>query len=141
MSEKTINPNLNILLADDTPKITQTLSAVLKSAGFKNLFFAENGREALEVLREHGIDLVFMDWDMPEMTGREVLRRMQEEKMLTYTKVIMLTAFSEKEYIMDAMDHGASNYIVKPFTPPVIYKKIESVFHAELLSKKDFLVI
>ncbi len=141
MYDKAMSPNLNFLLVDDDPRILKTLRKTLEAAGFKNLHTAENGKAALNCLREYGIDLVFMDWDMPEMNGGEVLEEMQTQNMLTHTKVVMLTAHSEKDYVVVSKQLGAANYIIKPFTPIAIYEKLESIFHANLPYKNDIVFL
>ncbi len=141
MSDKAISPNLNFLLVDDDPRILKPLRQTLEAAGFKNLHTAENGKEALHCLRKYGIDLVFLDWDMPEMNGDEVLETMQAEKMLTYTKVVMLTGHSEKDYVVASKQLGATNYIIKPFTPISVYEKLESIFCADLPFKNDIVFL
>ena len=135
MYAQDISPNLNILLVDDDIRIQRTLKIILKESGFKNIHTADNGAEALQMLRKWGIDLVFLDWDMPQMNGGEVLEKMQRSNMMQHTKVVMLTAHSEKEHVLSAIQFGASKFIVKPFTPIDICQKIEEVFSANLVKK------
>lgn len=132
---KVMNPNLNILIVDDDPNIRETLSFTLDAAGFKNLHVAENGKQALVCLEEKGIDLVFMDLDMPGMNGGQTLEEMQKRHMLRYTKVVVLTAHLEKDYVVSTRQLGASSYIVKPFTPDVIYGKMETMFQSRIVQK------
>ncbi len=127
-----INSNLNFLLVDDDPQVIIAIKSILKKAGFKNIHTAENGIMALEKLRKCGIDLVFLDWDMPGMNGAETLEEMNRAGLLKVTKVLMVTAHSQKDYVLSAMQLGASGYVVKPFTPLLVYNKLEKIFKANI---------
>ena len=134
--DQDITPNLNFLLVDDDLRIQKATRLILKQAGFKNIHLAEDGMVALDILRDKGIDLVFLDWDMPGFNGDEVLEQMKKMSMLKHTKVLMLTAHSEKDYIVSAMQLGATNYMVKPFIPLHVYDKLETIFKANLSINK-----
>jgi DNA-binding response OmpR family regulator len=131
-----INPNLNFLLVDDDPRIQKAIRLILKKAGFKNIHMAESGMIAVDILKDKGIDLVFLDWDMPGLNGDEVLEMMKNMGLLKHTKVLMLTAHSEKDYIVSAMQLGATSYMVKPFIPLHVYDKLKAIFKANLIIDK-----
>ena len=128
-----IDTSINILIVDDYQSMRRTIADILRHLGFRNLFYAEDGKQALRRLDETPIGLMILDWDMPVMTGIEVLRQMRGSEKWKELPVIMVTAVAARENVMEAIDSGVTNYIVKPFTPQTLEKKLKQVFskHAE----------
>ncbi|HHD11174.1 MAG TPA: response regulator [Deltaproteobacteria bacterium] len=118
---------MKILLVDDFPTMRKILRNLLKEAGFTDIEEAENGIMALEKLRAGGFDLVITDWNMPEMTGLELLKRIREDEALKDIPVLMVTAEATKECVIEAVQAGVSNYIVKPFTAAALKEKIDII--------------
>lgn len=98
---------------------------LLKGLGYNNLLEADDGTTALEVLKREAIDLVIADWNMPKMTGIDLLKSIRSNRELNQVKVLMVTAEAKKENILEAVQAGVSNYVVKPFTAEVLKEKIE----------------
>ncbi len=118
---------MKILLVDDFPTMRKILRNLLKEAGFTDIDEAENGIMALERLRGEAFDLVITDWNMPEMTGLELLKKIREDHALKDIPVLMVTAEATKECVMEAVQAGVSNYIVKPFTATALKEKIDII--------------
>lgn len=120
--------SMNVLIVDDYQSMRRTIADILRHLGFRNLFYAEDGKQALRRLSETPIGLMILDWDMPVLTGIEVLRQMRDSETYKELPVIMVTAVASREKVMEAIDSGVTNYIVKPFTPQTMEKKIRQVF-------------
>jgi two-component system, chemotaxis family, chemotaxis protein CheY len=89
---------------------------------------AENGSMALEELKKKKADLVVSDWNMPVMTGIDLLRAIRADDDLKAMPVLMVTAEAKKEYLVEALQAGVSNYIVKPFTAKTLEEKLHKIF-------------
>ena len=107
-----MTPIKRILAVDDEPNMRRLLEIMLKQAGYQPLL-AANGREALEILKREGADLVVSDLHMPSMDGLALLQAMQEEDIAT--PAIIVTAYGEVSSAVAAMKLGAADYIVRPF--------------------------
>ncbi|MBF0481592.1 MAG: response regulator [Desulfovibrionaceae bacterium] len=126
-----IDRSIPILIVDDNQAMRRLLADIVRNAGFKNLVFAEDGMIALQKLGEASFSLVFLDWDMPRKNGLEVLEAMRASEALAHVPVIMVTAKAEQDKVMAAIAGGVSNYVVKPYTPNSIYKKMQAVLCAK----------
>ncbi len=115
---------IKILLVDDQPLIRKIVRDILAQLGYMNVEEAENGQDALVKLRMKKFDLIFLDWNMPIMQGIDVLRELRKMPAYKDTPVIMLTAESEKEKVIMAIQEGVTNYIVKPFKPATLKEKL-----------------
>ncbi len=118
---------MRILIVDDHEPMRKILKNILRKIGFDDMDEAADGREALSRLKEKRFDLVLLDWNMPNMNGAEVIKQMKADENLKNIPVIMVTAETSKEKVIEAIKLGISEYIVKPFTPETLKKKIESV--------------
>ncbi len=103
-----------ILVVDDDPSICDTLTTMLQFKGYET-DVAHNGREALELAREERPDLVLLDIMMPEMDGLAVCREMKQDPTFRDVRILMLTARSGREDVVQALEAGASDYVTKPF--------------------------
>jgi len=102
-----------VLIVDDARFMRKTLTAILENSHYEVVGEAENGREAVEMYRELQPDLVMMDITMPEMSGMEALRIIKKE--FSDSKVIMCSAMGQQKMVVDAIEAGAKDFIVKPF--------------------------
>ncbi len=118
------------LVVDDMSTMRKIIRTILNQLGYTNVDEAENGKEALAKLRIGNYQFVLLDWNMPEMDGFETLKNIRADEKLKNIPVIMVTAEAKKENVLMAIQAGASNYIVKPFTPEVLKEKIEKVWSA-----------
>ena len=112
-----------ILIVDDTPDLLQVLSRRLESWGYKALT-SGNGEEALEIADRQPLDLILLDIMMPKMKGREVCARLKANPKTKHIPVIFLTALGLSDHVKAGMDIGAEDYIVKPFEPAELKKRI-----------------
>lgn len=120
--------NMKVLVVDDFATMRRILKNILKQIGFSNIAEAEDGKTALAQLNNGKFDLVLCDWNMPEMTGLELLQKVRSDDHLKDTPFVMVTAEAQKENILDAVKAGVSNYVVKPFTAETIGEKLRKVF-------------
>jgi two-component system chemotaxis response regulator CheY len=122
------NPNLKFLVVDDFSTMRRIVRNLLKELGFTNVDEAEDGVNALQKLRAESFDFVISDWNMPNMTGIELLRQVRADAALRHLPVLMITAEAKKENIIEAAQAGASGYIVKPFTAATLDEKLNKIF-------------
>ena len=115
-----------ILVVDDDPDVRRLVEMKLHLDGIETVSAAD-GAEALEILGQESIDLVVLDLMMPVMDGYEVCRRMQADPALSSTPVIMLTARAQANDIEAGFDIGATDYIVKPFSPRELLSRVRGV--------------
>ena len=120
--------NLRILVVDDFPTMRRIVRNLLKELGFTNVEEAEDGQQALEFLNQGSFELVISDWNMPNLDGLEMLRRVRTNPATATLPVLMVTAEAKKENIIAAAQAGASGYVVKPFTAAVLEEKLGKVF-------------
>lgn len=118
---------MKILLVDDSNTMRRIQKNTLEKLGHTDVIEAQDGIEALDKLKGGGFELVLMDWNMPNMTGIEALRKLKSDPSLKPIPVIMVTSESEKSKILEALQAGAANYVVKPFQPETLKEKIEAV--------------
>ena len=121
--------NLKFLVVDDFSTMRRIVRNLLKELGFTNVDEAEDGAVALQKLKNIGnFQFVISDWNMPNMTGIELLKAIRADESLKHLPVLMITAEAKKENIIEAAQSGASGYIVKPFTAAVLEEKMNKIF-------------
>lgn len=124
-----IDYSIKILIVDDFATMRRIVKNILTQMGFKNFIEADDGTVAWDILqKENDIKLVVSDWNMPQMTGLELLKKVRADERYTDLPFLMVTAEAQKENIVEAVKNRVSNYIVKPFTPEVLHEKIEKIF-------------
>ncbi|ADL55046.1 MAG TPA: chemotaxis protein CheY [Gallionella sp.] len=116
------------LVVDDFSTMRRIVRNLLKELGFVNVQEAEDGVEALKKLRAETYDFVVSDWNMPNMTGIELLREIRADAKLKHLPVLMVTAEAKRENIIEAAQAGASGYVVKPFTAATLDEKLKKIF-------------
>ncbi len=122
------DPNMKVLVVDDMVTMRRIVKNILKQLGFANVDEAENGQEALQKLRVDTYGFVVSDWNMPVMTGIDMLRAIRADEKLKTTPVLMVTAEAQQSNLIEAVQAGVSNYIVKPFTAETLQEKIAKIF-------------
>ncbi len=120
--------NMKILIVDDFSTMRRIIRNILKQLEFINVEEAENGSAAFEKLKDADYDLLITDWNMPNMTGLDLLKEVRANEKLKDLKVLLVTAVAEKENIIQAAQAGANEYVVKPFTADVLGQKINKIF-------------
>lgn len=123
-----IDTSMKILVVDDFATMRRIVKGVLKQLGFANIIEAEDGTNALEELKKEKVGLIVSDWNMPNMTGLDLLKAVREDVNLKSIPFLMVTAEGQKENVVEAVKAGVSNYIVKPFTPETFNEKLKKVF-------------
>lgn len=118
------------LVVDDFSTMRRIIKNLLKELGFANVQEAEDGVEALKKLRADTYDFVVSDWNMPNMTGIELLREIRADTKLRHLPVLMVTAEAKRENIIEAAQAGASGYVVKPFTASTLDEKLKKIFQS-----------
>ncbi|MFZ5483897.1 MAG: chemotaxis response regulator CheY [Pseudomonadota bacterium] len=121
--------NLKFLVVDDFSTMRRIVRNLLKELGYTNVDEAEDGVAALAKLRGGGgFQFVVTDWNMPNMTGIDLLKNIRADATLKHLPVLMITAEAKKENIVEAAQNGASGYIVKPFTAATLEEKLGKIF-------------
>ncbi len=116
---------MRVLVVDDFATMRKIIKNLLKQIDIDTVTEAENGKQALEILRSEKIDLIISDWIMPEMTGIEFLKACKSDENMKKIPFIMVTAEAQKSSVIEAIKLGVDNYIVKPFTPEKLKEAIE----------------
>ncbi len=120
--------NMKVLVVDDFATMRRIIKNVLKQIGFRKINEADDGTSALKELKKEEYDLVLCDWNMPEMSGLDLLIAMKSDDRLKGIPFVMVTAEAQKDNILEAVKTGVNNYIVKPFTADTVEQKLKKVF-------------
>ena len=115
-----------ILVADDSRSMIQVIESILEEAGY-HVLTAENGKEALDIIKENNIDLVVTDFNMPGINGMGVLRKVREETSTKSIPVVMLTTEAEMNKVVEAKNAGISGWIIKPFEPSKLLSTVKEL--------------
>jgi len=126
--DKNIDFRMKVLVADDFATMRKIVRNILKQIGFDDIVEAEDGQAAMQVLRNENIGLVVTDWNMPNMSGLELLQKIRTNPKTANLPVLMVTAEGLKENVVAAVKAGVNNYVVKPFTAEVLQEKLEQIF-------------
>lgn len=126
-------PETRILVADDMPTIRDLVKGQLKTMGYKHIVEASDGEQALSILVQNQnsgtpIQLVISDWNMPKMTGLELLKQVRASSEWVNLPFVLLTSETERDQVTEAILAGVSQYVVKPFAAKVFEEKIKSVW-------------
>lgn len=123
--------NMKFLVVDDFSTMRRIIRNLLKELGYTNVDEAEDGIAGLAKLRGGGFEFVVSDWNMPNMTGIDMLRAIRADEQLKHLPVLMVTAEAKKENIIEAAQAGASGYVVKPFTAATLEEKINKILQKQ----------
>lgn len=119
---------MKLLVVDDSSTMRRIIKNTLEKLGHPDIIEAEHGVEAWEKLTaDDDIKVVITDWNMPEMNGLDLVKKIRAEKKYEDMPIIMVTTEGGKAEVITALKAGVNNYIVKPFTPQVLKKKLEDV--------------
>ena len=117
---------MKVLLVDDSNSIAMVVGQMLNDAGHE-VARAKHGLDAVEIItKDSDFDVILLDWNMPEMDGLEFLKHNTENNLIT-CPIIMMTTENKPEKIVLALQNGAKEYIMKPFTQDILISKIETV--------------
>lgn len=122
--------DIKILVVDDFSTMRRIIKNLLRDLGFNNVIEADDGKTALPILQQGGIQFLVTDWNMPGMTGIDLVRtvRADSNPALSGIPILMVTAEAKREQIIAAAQAGVNGYVVKPFTAVVLKEKIDKIF-------------
>lgn len=123
-----MDKNMKILIVDDFSTMRRIIKNLLRDLGFNNTQEADDGNTGLPMLQTGNFDFLVTDWNMPGMTGIDLLRAVRADEKLKSLPVLMVTAEAKKEQIVMAAQEGVNGYIVKPFTAQTLKEKIDKIF-------------
>ncbi|MCE1204733.1 MAG: response regulator [Holophagaceae bacterium] len=116
---------MKILIVDDSSTMRRIIINTLSRIGYTDVVEGENGKSGLEKLGQGGVEMIITDWNMPEMDGLEFVKTVRGQN--AGIPILMVTTNAAKEDIVEALQAGVNNYVVKPFTPETLKEKIESL--------------
>ena len=119
---------MKILIVDDFSTMRRIIKNLLRDLGFTNTQDADDGSTALPMLKSGDFDFLVTDWNMPGMTGIDLLKAVRADPKLQSLPVLMVTAEQKREQIIEAAQAGVNGYIVKPFTAVTLKEKIDKIF-------------
>lgn len=119
---------MKILIVDDFSTMRRIIKNLLRDLGFTNTVEADDGLTAIPILNSGSIDFLVTDWNMPGMTGIDLLRHVRADEKLRSLPVLMVTAEAKREQIIEAAQAWVNGYVVKPFTALALKEKIEKIF-------------
>ncbi|MEQ8278939.1 MAG: response regulator [Deltaproteobacteria bacterium] len=120
--------DIRILSVDDFSTMRRIVKNILRQLGYTNVDEAENGDAALQALRAKKYDLVISDWNMPVKTGIELLKEVRADPDLSEMPFLMVTAEAERHQVVEAVEAGVNNYVLKPFTAKILSDKLSGIF-------------
>lgn len=123
-----MDKDMKILIVDDFSTMRRIIKNLLRDLGFNNTQEADDGNSALPMLQNGKFDFLVTDWNMPGMSGIELLKAVRSDPNLATLPVLMVTAESKRDQIIEAAQAGVSGYIVKPFTAVTLKEKIDKIF-------------
>jgi two-component system, chemotaxis family, chemotaxis protein CheY len=123
-----VDKQISIVVADDFGSMRSQIRGLLGQMGFKNVFEARNGKEAMALLEKSEIGFIISDWNMPEVNGLDLLLSVRGHEKYGNLPFLMVTGLTEKENVIAAVEAKVSNYIIKPFTPETLEMKIRAIF-------------
>ena len=119
---------MRILVVDDFATMRRIIKNLLGELGFDNLDEADDGKTALPIMQTGEVDFLVTDWNMPGMTGLDLVKAVRADPKLKHTPILMVTAEAKKSQIVEAAQAGINGYVVKPFTAGTLNEKIEKIF-------------
>ena len=122
-----MDKKMNVLVVDDFSTMRRIVKNILRQLGFENILEAEDGAAAWEALNRDNIGMIISDWNMPNMNGLELLKKIRSSEEFADLPFLMVTAEAQQENIIEAVQAKVSNYIVKPFTAETLGQKIEKM--------------
>ena len=115
------------MIVDDSRAIRMILANTLQELGFE-ILHAANGKEALDQARQHpDVALFLVDWNMPEMNGLEFVQQVRQDARFAQAPIMMVTTETEISQVLKALEAGANEYVMKPFTAEIIVEKLRMV--------------
>lgn len=123
-----MDANMKILVVDDFSTMRRIVKNLLADLGYTNTTEADDGKTAWPMLQAENYDFVVTDWNMPGMTGIELLKLIRADARLAQLPVLMVTAEAQRDQIVEAAKAGVNGYIIKPFTAATLKEKLDKIF-------------
>lgn len=123
-----MDKNMKILIVDDFSTMRRIIKNLLRDLGFSNTQEADDGLTGLPMLQSGSFDFLITDWNMPGMTGIDLLKAVRADERLRDLPILMVTAEAKRDQIIEAAQAGVNGYVVKPFTAAVLKEKIDKIF-------------
>lgn len=124
-----MNKDMKILIVDDFSTMRRIIKNLLRDLGFSNTQEADDGQTALPMLKAGDFDFLVTDWNMPGMTGIDLLKAVRADEKLKSLPVLLVTAEAKRDQIIAAAQAGVNGYVIKPFTAQALQDKIEKIFN------------
>jgi two-component system chemotaxis response regulator CheY len=128
--ENRVSNDMKFLVVDDFSTMRRIIKNLLHDLGYSNVTEADDGNTALPMLQQGSFDFLITDWNMPGMPGLELLKAVRADAKLKQMPVLMLTAESKREQIVEAAQAGVNGYVIKPFTAVTLKEKIDKILEA-----------
>ena len=126
-----MNFDINILIVEDLLTTRLLLRKILKKLGYTNVALAEDGRAALDELKQKPFDLIISDWHMPNMDGLGLYKEIDKDPKLREIPFLLITAEKELDKVVEVIEAGVKEYVVKPITPDYLGNKIKDMVFGE----------
>ncbi|GAB1268562.1 chemotaxis response regulator CheY [Aurantivibrio infirmus] len=126
--EEVLDKNMKILIVDDFSTMRRIIKNLLRDLGFNNTHEADDGTSALPLLKDGDYDFLVTDWNMPGMSGIDLLKKIRSDSSLASLPTLMVTAEAKRDQIVEAAQAGVNGYVVKPFTAQTLKEKIDKIF-------------
>ncbi len=123
-----VNKDMRILIVDDFAAMRGIIRNILNQLQLDNIVEASDGAAAWEILKKDEIDFIISDWNMPGMTGIELLRKVRNNEKYSDIPFLMVTAEAQQKNILEAAQAKVSEYIIKPFKAETLTQKIKKIF-------------
>ena len=122
-----MSKDLKFLVVDDFSTMRRIIKNLLHDLGYPNVTEADDGKTALPMLQAGGFDFLISDWNMPGMSGLELVKAVRQDAKLAKMPVLMLTAEAKREQIIEAAQAGVNGYVIKPFTAETLKEKLDKI--------------
>lgn len=123
-----MDKSMKILIVDDFSTMRRIIRNLLRDLGYTNTHEADDGNTALPILKSGDYDFLVTDWNMPGMSGIDLLKEVRADEQLASLPTLMVTAEAKRDHIIEAAQAGVNGYVVKPFTAQILKDKIEKIF-------------
>jgi two-component system, chemotaxis family, chemotaxis protein CheY len=125
-----VSKDMKFLVVDDFSTMRRIIKNLLHDLGYPNVTEADDGKTALPMLQTGGFDFLISDWNMPGMSGLDLIKAVRSDAKLAKMPVLMLTAEAKREQIIEAAQAGVNGYVIKPFTAETLKEKLDKILGA-----------
>ncbi|MBS0418250.1 MAG: chemotaxis response regulator CheY [Proteobacteria bacterium] len=125
-----MSKDMKFLVVDDFSTMRRIVKNLLHDLGYPNVTEADDGKTALPMLQAGSFDFLISDWNMPGMSGLDLIKAVRSDAKLAKLPVLMLTAEAKREQIIEAAQAGVNGYVIKPFTAETLKEKLDKILSA-----------